>query len=63
MGPVQKMRFRILKLEERIAPSKCDCMPKGGTGPKAGSHHGGSGAPSPKPTPCDCCPSPKPMPC
>jgi hypothetical protein len=43
---MEKRRFRIVKLEERIAPSACG-VPKGGSNHggskfKGGSHHGGS---------------------
>jgi len=37
----QMSRFKMVKLEERIAPSVC-CNPCGGGSHKGGSHKGGS---------------------
>ena len=61
----QKSRFRIVRLEERIAPSSlCGC--RGGSGRShhggshnggshnGGSHNGGSGCHTPPPPPCPC---------
>ena len=46
MSVVKKSRFRIERLEERIAPSACGCVCGGGSNKggshKGGSHHGGS---------------------
>ena len=36
-------KFRITKLEERIAPGRCGCDCKGGSGKSHKSHHSNNG--------------------